>query len=187
MKCLVVASGWSVWSDLSKFGWEPNNDMTSPVDVMAINDMIMHFPAPLKHAYTNDWKMLQKWVSARRPRYSREWKENIRLHTCRMGVHGKIESHKLPGTGTSALNGLYLALELGYDEVIGCGMPQDSGPHYFDPPWARTNFHRESCDLPGGDIRFWSNAFRKHFNGRVKIMSGRVAEWAIRTGYAPSW
>ena len=187
MKCLVVASGHTVWKDLEAYGWMPQpTDQSAPVDVMAVNDMIIHFPGRLKHAYTNDWKMLMKWVNARRPRYVRNWHENIKLHTCRMGVHGAIESHKLPGTGTSSMNALIVAVRLGYDEIVGLGMPMDNGPHYFDPPWVKTNFENECRDLPDGEIRYWSNAFQKHFEGKVRIMSGRLAEWAVKNGYQSS-
>ena len=182
-KILVVASAQCVWKDLETIGFTPQPTDSPPFDIMCVNDMIMHFPAKIKHGYSNDWHMLQKWKSARRPRYAKEWRETIQLHTCRMGVHSNIQSHKLLGTGTSSLNALLCAIELGYTDIIGVGMPQDSTPHYFDPPWVGTNFDRESKTMEDGQIKYWSNAFRKLFGGKVRLVSGRPYEWAVKNGY----
>lgn len=176
-RCIVAASGRCVWDDLESLGLKPDVKNSLNGDVMCINDMIMHFPNKITHGYSNDWKMLHAWVAARRPRYKIRFQEDIKLHTCRMGRKG-IQSWPFPGHGTSSLNALYTALALGYEEIIGVGMPMDGSGHYFDPPWVTTNFQNE-CSQETGQVRFWENAFRNTFNGRVRIVSGRLAKYSL--------
>jgi len=161
-KLLIVGSGRCVWDDLLK---------VNPLhfDVMAVNDMIIHYPGPLKHAYSNDWKMLPHWVNARRPRYVKDWGRPI-SHTC----HGN-KSWPWPGHGTSSLNAVYTGLALGYSEIVIAGVPLDDGGHYFDPPWVKTNFTKE-VGMRDGEMKFWANAKREVFDGKVTSLSGRTKE-----------
>ena len=158
-KLIIVGSARCVWDDLEKTNLN--------VDVMAVNDMIMHFPGPLKHAYSNDQKMLPHWINARRPRYIIDW-GRPKAYSCNAGW-------PWPGHGTSSLNAVYTALALGYDEIILAGIPLDNSGHYFDPPWVKSNFENE-VSTRDGEIRFWANAARNIFDGKVKSLSGRTKE-----------
>ena len=161
-KLLIVGSGRCVWDDLLK---------VNPLDydAMAINDMIMHFPGPLKHAYSNDWKMLPHWISSRRPNYVIDWGIPA-SHSC----YGS-KSWPWPGHGTSSLNAVYTGLALGYDEIIIAGVPLDDSGHYWEAPWLKTNFTNEVSDKDG-EMHFWSNAKKTIFDGKVKSLSGRTKQ-----------
>lgn len=165
---LIAGGGRCLWDDLEK--------IRIPEDVMCVNDIIMHFPFKVTHAYSNDWKMLPNWIAARRPRYKIDFHENIIAHSC----YGE-RAWPWPGHGTSGLNAVYTGLALGYDEIILAGIPLDDDGHYFDPPTGKlfkkpgTKFTKE-CPDRDNEPRHWGHAARHIFNGRVKSLSGRTRE-----------
>jgi hypothetical protein len=70
--------------------------------------------------------------------------------------------------GTSSLFATLVALGLGYDPVILCGVPLDGSGYFYGPPESH-GIQYNSC------LRFWE----KHldvFKGRVKSMSGNTRE-----------
>lgn len=163
---LIVGSARCVWKDLERY----SNDGTyyRVPDVMCLNDMIMHFPGRVIHAYSNDYQRLPKWIQARRPRFVKDLSESILAHSC----YGP-NSWPWPGTGSSGLNACYTGLALGYDSITLAGVPLTDEGHYFDPPWKRTNFTKEVPDKDG--IKYW-NTGKQIFNGRVKSLSGRTKD-----------
>jgi len=168
MKLIIVGSARCVWDDLEKL-------LPIECDVMAINDMIMHYPYKIDHAYSNDFDMLNEWVAARRP-MQKKLDGKVRKHCCFPCKDAEI--HNVKAHGSSGLNAIYVGLELGYDEIIVCGVPLDNSGHYFDPSWVRTNFENEIPNKKrhGADqIRFWSSAAEK-WGGKVKSMSGRTRD-----------
>lgn len=160
----IVGSGRCVWDDLEKIGRCPRGD------VMTLNDITMHFPYEVKHAYSNHYDQLEKWIGARRLTYNID----ILKHSY-MNYPGVVK-WPFPGNGTSALNAVFVGLALGYDKITLCGIPLDNSGHYFDPPWKETNFEKEVPAKKKLDaIRWWSDAYKHIFNGRVKAVSGRLA------------
>ena len=162
MRLVIVGSARCVWDDLEKL-W-PVTD-----DVMAINDLIMHYPEKLTHAYSNDFEMLNKWVDARRP-MAKQLDEKLRKHCC-FPCEG-AEKWDIKVQGNSGICAVYVGQALGYEEIVLCGVPQDDTGHYFDPPWVKTNYGKSTRKRPGSDqIRYWSNV-----KGKVYSMSGRTKE-----------
>ena len=162
---LIVGGGRCVWEDFNKLGrkWDG--------DVLTVNDITMHFPLRVKHAYSNDKFMLPRWVSARRPRYRINFEESINLHSCNEAKY----QWPFPGHGSSGLNACYVGVGMGYSSIILIGIPLDNSGHYFDPPWVQTNFEREVPQGRVTGVRYWENAV-KIFDGKVKSMSGRTRE-----------
>lgn len=161
---LIVGGARCVWDDLKDF---PINHY----DVMTINDITMHFPCRITHVYSNDHYMLEHWVNARRPRYKKDFGENIKIHTC----NKKFHSWPWPGTGSSGLNACYTGLALGYDSIVLAGIPLDDEGHYWEASWMKSNFTKEVPDKDG-EIKYWGTANRDIFKGRVKSLSGRTKE-----------
>lgn len=165
-KLLIVASGRCVWDDLERYARDQEIHFNG--DVMAVNDVGMHLPCELTHWYSNDWKMLPKWVEARRPRFKKKYGP-VQTHSC---YGGAKYVWPWPGHGTSSLNAVYTGLALGYDEIVLAGVPLDNSGHYFDPPWVNSNFSNEVPNK-GGQLRYWN---RQIFEGKVKSLSGRTRE-----------
>lgn len=139
--------------------------------VMAINDMILHYPGHITHAYSNDDRWLPKWIAARRELHIRMWGKIDYVHTCHKGAK---YSWPWPGHGTSALNAVYTGLALGYDDIWICGAPLDNTRHYFDAKWMETNFG--NILTRDGRLPYWTNAAENVFEGRVKSLSGRTRD-----------
>ena len=118
-KVVIAGGARCVWEDLRQIGGD--------FDLITVNDVTMHVPFYVKHAYSNDHIMLPHWINARRPRLNR----GIQAHTCQCG---DMKVWPWPGHGSSSLNAVYTALALGYDEIILAGIPLDNSGHYFDPP-----------------------------------------------------
>ena len=177
MRLVIVGGAKCVWDDLARL-W-PIAD-----DVMCVNDMIMHYPGEIRHICSLDEPLLEKWWDARRPPYKKQFPGVPRMHTRRdlEALSERIENWPFSGGGTSGLFACFVGLGLGYDEIILCGIPIDNSPHYWQAPWEKCNFQRELVRRDGtmkrrGDSRsFWANANAKHFNGRVKSMSGDTRE-----------
>jgi hypothetical protein len=165
---VILGSGRCVWDDFQEF-------MTGSVvpDVMCMNDIVMHYPGPVRHFYSNDFNMGPKWLAARRPELRKSYGAVAYTHSCRDGAQ---YLWPWPGHGTSGLNAVYTGLALGYDSVVLCGIPLDDSGHYFDPPWIKSNFIKEVGLKGSGQIKYWRNAAEKVFEGRVTAMSGRVRE-----------
>jgi len=150
MRLIIVGSGRCVWDDLDLIPIDS--------DVMAVNDMIMHFPFKLTHAYSVDQYMLNAWVQARRPEYKKR-DGKIRLHCPFPCENAELQDLKVQAN--SGINAIYCALDLGYTDIKVCGVPLSSEGHYFDPPWVKTPYettdHLQYCN----------------FDERVEFMSGR--------------
>lgn len=166
-KLIIVGSARCVWEDLDKILTHNEYYLVGPYDVMAVNDMIMHFPGPLEHAYSNDNEMLPWWVRARRPRLVKEF-GHPRQHSCNA-------NWELPGHGTSGLNAVYCGIGMGYDRIILAGIPLTDEGHYFEPPWRGTNFTKQVRETPKGP-RYWEWAAKHVFDGKVASLSGRTRE-----------
>lgn len=175
-RLIIVGSARCVWDDLEKLHTFRKKEITD--DVMCINDMIMYYPGEITHCVSCDAPMLHKWWAARRPPYKSSFSKVPRFHTVsnEQGVPG-IELWPFQGGGTSGLLACHVGLELGYDEIILCGVPIDNTGHFWEATWGKTNFNREIADIKGnirGDgRRFWTRA-AETFDGRVKSMSGNT-------------
>jgi len=190
--CVVVGSAGCVWDDLERLGARPDRifegQYLPQFGCVTVNDMVMHYPGRVYHAYSNDRWMLGKWAGARRPLYRShvDDSQKIYLH-CYQGSQDNV--WPWPGHGSSGLGAVFTALALGYDPVIICGVPLDDSNHYFEPPRTKANFTREvppvknrkpqmigRFGLTGEEPSYWENAARVVFQGRVKSMSGRTRE-----------
>jgi hypothetical protein len=166
--CFVIASAKCVWEDIEKAGLKMNDDDT--YDVILVNDIILHYPGRVEHAYSNNHGYLPKWTEARRDQYLTRWGNVRNTHSNKVG--GK-HTWPWPGHGTSSLNAVYTAIGLGYTDIRLCGIPLDNSPHYFEPWWMTTNFEQIVHDRDGR-MKYWENARDNIFNGRVKSYSGRT-------------
>lgn len=178
-RCLVVATARGVWADLETVGIERiRPDGEYGWHVMAVNDMIAHWPGVVHHAYSNQHRWLDAWVRGRRETIAgyvvrQRWGEVRLTHSNNVG--GKVQ-WPWPGHGTSTLNAIYTALALGYAPVVVCGAPLTNDGHYFDPPWVGSNFEREIGHDRNGELQYWAKSARKIFGGRVFSQSGRTRE-----------
>lgn len=178
---VICADGHCIWDDLEKLGCrrDPGNasrgGIAGPYDFLTVNKMVEVFPGNIEHAYSNEPKLLETFIAARRFEYRKEFVGPVHTHSCNQGA-----KHKWPfgGHATSGLGAALTGVCLGYDKIILCGMPLDNGPHNGEPPWRRCNFTREAASTVHGDINnHWKRARDLLFKGRVKSMSGRTKEW----------
>lgn len=135
-KCLVCASGHTLWDDLLEAGLTPNK-WKQNFDVMAVNRAVMDLPCKVDTAYSNHIDMLEKWARARDVAYTQKDSGDIKLYSNR--EYRDYTQVPVPGNGTSTLNAAMTALMLGYTQIYICGAPLDNGPHYYDPPYFKWN------------------------------------------------
>lgn len=166
----VCGSARCIWDDLEKAGLAKNDD--THFHIMAINDLIMHYPSRVEHAYSNNHKYLKRWIDARRDQFVTRWEPIKHTHSNKIG--GK-HTWPWPGHGTSSLNAVYTAIALGYTDIRLCGIPLDNTGHYFEPHWMKTNFQAE-VGVRDGRMKYWHNAKDKIFEGKVTSYSGRTKE-----------
>ena len=168
--CLVVGGAACVWNDLRPFYGEYGGKFGGKYDVIAVNDIAMHLPGPVKHLYSNNTPFLKKWRDARRDQFCSTYGFIKFLHS----NHKGHIFWPWPGSGTSALGAVYTALALGYDDIILCGIPLDDSPHYFEPDWRESSFSKQVPHKGDGRIKYWADAAKNVFQGKVSARSGRL-------------
>lgn len=140
-----------------------------PSHVMTVNDMVMYWPGPVDYAYSHDEKQLVHWSEGRRRSYLNKYGYAKSLHTIEPCRVPNVTSWPYPTMGSSGLAACYVALSMGYDEVILAGIPLDDSGHFYDPPTITSNFTREA------PTEIWMQA-KQIFQGRVTSLSGRSRE-----------
>jgi hypothetical protein len=168
---VVMATGRGVWDDLTyRFSPEGNH-----AAVIAVNNMILHWKGRVHHGVSMHPEEPGLW-RALRPYYQCE---GSHVHT-----HG-YRAHEKPGIpecdyiwdipagkgGTSSLLAVFIALAIGYDRVVLCGVPLDGNGHFYDPPDMKIPVF--SSDFLQSE---WLKA-REQFSGRVRSVSGRTRDW----------
>lgn len=188
-KNLVVgADAACIWDDLERFGARDDSGPRGRVrkdgwDFLTVNKLVETFPGTVEHGYSNEPKILDRFIAARRQEYTREFGPPKNTHSCNRGArwHWPWGGH-----GTSGLGAVLVGLGLGYERVVLCGLPLDDGPHNGEPHWRRTAFQSsEAAGSAGGDKdRHWKRAMEAAFDGKVRSMSGRTKHWL---GDATAW
>lgn len=195
-RLIICADAACVWDDLERLGcanWgnERARGTVEPgenTDFMTVNALVSVFPGEIEHAYSNEPKVLDRFIAARRQEYRREFNREVPTHThsCSRGARWHW---KLGGHGTSGLGATIVGVLLGYSPVILAGMPLDDGPHNGEPPWRTCRFTREAASATGpGPIKdpnahhkninsHWKVAKTELFEGIVFSMSGRTRSW----------
>jgi hypothetical protein len=177
---VVVGDAAGVWDDLERFGCRVDHRRGSVgkpgYDFMTVNKIVEVFPGKIEHAYSNEPKLLAKFIAARRNEY--EFGNPLNTHSCQEGA-----MHRWPwsGHGTSALGATLAGVGMGYEQVVLCGVPLDDGPHNGEPHWRRCKFMTsEACGpkgQPEGMDAHWKRAQELAFEGKVFSMSGRTRLW----------
>lgn len=162
MDLIVLGSARCIWSD---FAAASGKLLGKNYEVMAVNDIGMHFPGDLRHWYSNDAWMLSAWKRARRPDYNK----NIILHTNNgAGTFIKDDMKVWDWVcGNSGINAVQTGIALGYNDIYVCGIPLDESGHYFDPEWKKTSYSNENA------FDEWRR-YRLNWGGHVKSMSGNT-------------
>ena len=178
-KVAILGDAACVWDDVERLGLRFDQRRgavaTDQWDLMTINKMVELTPGNIEHAYSNEASLLLKFVAARRCEYQGEFYGPRHTHSSTRGA-----SWHWPwgGFGTSALGACIVAVGLGYDRIVLCGIPLDESPHNGEPPWRRTGFRTEAADSVGAGInRYWQRARDLAFEGKIKSMSGRTRDW----------
>ena len=180
---IVCADAMCVWDDLERFGCKSlvgrGRVHKDGYDFMTVNKLVETFPGNIEHCYSNQPYHLEAFIAARRNEYVKEFAPPGHVHSCSRG--GKWKWPFL-GHGTSGLGAVLAGLGLGYEEIVICGMPLDDGPHNGEPPWrmCRIGSSETAGPVSGGPNQYWKRAMELAFDGRVKSMSGRTADWLGR-------
>ena len=159
---LVMGGGRNLWDDVGKVHpWRG--------EVMAVNDVGQFWHGIVAHWVTLHPEYLPGW---RHYRQKHCYGEN-RVPLCHapkvqdgVDMAWPLERYG----GTSGLFACWIALMLGYSEVLLAGIPMDNGGHFFDPPWYRTDNEDRAIAIE------WTEAV-PIFAGRVKSLSGRTRDW----------
>lgn len=179
-KGLVVAGdAIAVWHDLEAFGCRCDLRRGSVAkdgwDFLTINRLVETFPGRIEHAYSNEPRLLDAFIAARRNEYRNEFGGPRHTHAMNKGAKWHWP---WGGWGTSALGAVLTGIGLGYERIVLAGVPLDDGPHNGEPHWRKTNFSREAADtVSGGMPKHWERAMRLAFDGKVKSLSGRTRNW----------
>lgn len=163
-RLLVIGSASCVWDDLARYDYQGH-------DLMAVNDMMMHFPGRLDYGATchpeklPGWTFFQGFEASKKSWPPMETHSHINYHA----VNWYWPIHR--DGGTSGLFGVTVGLLMGYDQIVIAGIPCDDSPRFFDPPNKNhQQFKRDTV------LREWQEAAALLFKGKVKSLSGRTKE-----------
>jgi hypothetical protein len=181
-KVVVCGDAHCVWIDLELFGCRDDSGLgrvrKEGWEFMAVNKLGECFPGHLHHWYSNQPAHLANFVKARRNEYEKEFTKYWITHSCGVGA-----DFRWPwgGGGTSSLGAALVAIGLGYERVVLCGVPLDNTPHNGQPHWRKCNFENEAAGSATDDRDgYWKRAIQEGFEGKVRSMSGRTAAWLGR-------
>lgn len=161
---LIVGSAACVWDDVQALD-------VGRYEVAAVNDMMMHWPwgQRLDHGATLHPEKLPGWAFFQQYQAEKNNWNPMLVHALqdKPGV-----THVWPiqrSGGNSGLFMVFIALLMGYDNIVLAGVPCDDTPRYFDPPWRP---HKQLGKVTV--LQEWERAAATVFNGRVQSMSGRT-------------
>ncbi len=182
---IVCGDAACVWDDLERFGARQNAGQgsvgKSGFHVMTVNKLVEVFPGRIHHSYSNQPHLLNKFIEARRGEYRMEFGGPEHTHSCNEGAKWRWP---WGGQGTSGLGAVLVGVGLGYDQIVLCGLPLDNGPHNGEPHWRKCHFAVSEAAGPKGIVNgensHWKRARELAFEGKVRSMSGRTAEWLGR-------
>lgn len=161
--CLVLGGGASVWKDV-----EAAKALGSFEGVVGCNDAGVDWPGALDAYCTLHPNKMQAWRTKREAKGHPPAKVYI-AHQEDKGVD-RIEHYRWPEMKTSGSSGLYavkIAMELGFERIVLCGVPLTNENHYFDSKaWKQANTFKEA----------WLAVKETRLLGRVKSFSGWTAE-----------
>lgn len=162
---LIILGGarcvWDDYLELKATGFDGS--------VMAVNDVGMYFDGPLNHWVSMHANYLTHWVALRKGHSMNEGLTHTRESYPGIHVAWDIQNYGW----TSGTFAAQVALCLGYDQIVLCGIPQDGTGRFMDPPW-----------MPGGEHNDANSkkAFRNivenapELKQRVRSMSGWTRE-----------
>lgn len=161
--CLVLGGGANVWKDVATA-----RTLGEFVGCVACNDAGVDWPEHLDAFVSLHPPKVQAWRNRREAKGHPPAKVYI-ANAQDVGVD-RVEPYRWPEMKTSGSSGLYatkIALELGFDRVVLCGVPLTNEAHYFDSKaWKQANSFKEA----------WLAVKDARLLGRVKSFSGWTAE-----------
>lgn len=150
---LVLGGASCLWDDLRRLG-------DFPATVIAVNAVGIHYPGRIDHWVTLHPANFPVWESKREGNWDyTRWSESPPCDE-------ELDSWG----GSSGIYGARVALHLGFDRVVLCGVPLDERPHFHDSdrwskgPWLVAKEHRRELDAIKDRL------------GNVRSMSGYTAE-----------
>jgi hypothetical protein len=177
-KLIVCASGRSLWHDLTAVDKVWGN---GECDVMAVKTAGLFIPFDFQHWAGQHGERFQWMVPLR----GYHFHKGMPYRECKARVHSDeswpfvTDIWRGKCHGTSGLFAVRVALALGYDEIVLCGMPLDGSGRFYDAPWANGGGIGKSPVTQQADLRDmteWERCAKSMFNGRVKSMSGKSRE-----------
>ncbi len=167
--CVILASGLSIFSDLEDIQWLLKD---KPFDVMSVNLSFLAWDGPLEHLVSlhseklHHFHQLAMGLPIDRPGH---------IHThCNIPCDAEQVWPIIDTAGTSSLFAIKVALLLGYDKVICCGMDLEGKYRFYDNPSAKSinNYSCEGILIPW---REWAQ--NELFKQKVRGVSGRTKEF----------
>lgn len=150
--CIIVGSAACVWDDFSR--------CPKGVPIIVVNRMIGDFPLEPLAGATLHWDRVEEFKSGR----------NCFVYSRAEGPG--VSSVLLPPLawhGTSGLYAIWVALHLGFSDILLAGIPLDESPHYYT----------EDASTIGKFLPHykegWLNA-ENSLAGKVRSMSGWTRE-----------
>lgn len=170
-EAIVCATGHTMWDDLISAGFQPGSRVQDK-GIVAVNRAMQDLPCHIDHSWSNHTQMLYWWANGRDEVHQAAEKHYPKktIQHSQKDFRTVVSWPEFGMAGTSTLSATYLAFALGYNKVHLCGTPMDNGPHYYDPPWHKTNFDNRH------NARYWANAEKRFFKGRVVYHSPRLKE-----------
>jgi hypothetical protein len=177
--CIILAGAANVWADLEKAKM-----LVSEYDLICVND-IGQFCGEFVYAIiTAHPEWARGWIDWRTSMSHASYRQNSEMIPINRPLILSDEKHEMVNycfsgvgnqVGTSGMLACLIALTLGYNKIILCGMPLDpSMPHFFSPyitPW---------CPIVENLIvKSWEYARDRlpTFRDKIRSCSGRTMDW----------
>ena len=165
--CIVLGTSRKAWTDLDEAisMLEFNG---CGYDIMAINDIAHQLRKPIKHIVSTHKEIVGPLRQIRKVKML----EEVTTHSIK--PHPGVDVAWGALTGNSGMFAALVAILLGYEKIIVCGIGMDLTGHYYDPVDPKAN---GSGMFRDGHRAIWREFKRDNAEAsRVRVMSGTQME-----------
>jgi hypothetical protein len=161
---IILGGGRTVWQDYFNA-----RTILNSYEIICINDIVLHFKAePVHHLITKHSNIISSLIYIGLTRR----RGKVITHSTTASKDVDVCWDIKDTGGASGLFAAQVAVLLGYEKIVLCGVPMDNSGHYYDPLTPQDNNSTMFNDV---SITAWQEMAQiEGLKAKIRSMSGRT-------------